>query len=108
MYLNQFDFLYNAVGIRSAAFTYFGKTPAELNLQESAMLIGMCKNPSIYNPILRANSPLPMERRNHRLPATMEKAGYLTEREVRLPLTPPHQDVLPPHGPQAGYSPLLP
>ena len=52
MYLNQFDFLYNAVGIRSAAFTYFGKTPAELNLQESAMLIGMCKNPSIYNPIL--------------------------------------------------------
>ena len=89
MYLNQFDFLYNAVGIRSAAFTYFGKTPAELNLQESAMLIGMCKNPSIYNPILRANSPLPMERRNTVF-QQMEKAGYLTEREVdslsRLPI----------------------
>ena len=71
------------------------------------MLIGMCKNPSIYNPILRANSPLPMERRNTVF-QQMEKAGYLTDARSRLPLTPPHQDILPPHGPQAGYSPLLP
>ena len=89
MYLNQFDFLYNAVGIRSAAFTYFGKTPAELNIEEAAMLIGMCKNPTIYNPILRPNSPLPLERRNTVF-QQMEKAGYLTEAEVdslsRLPI----------------------
>ena len=89
MYLNQFDFLYNAVGIRSAAFTYFGKTPAELKIEEAAMLIGMCKNPTIYNPILRPNSPLPLERRNTVF-QQMEKAGYLTEAEVdslsRLPI----------------------
>lgn len=89
MYLNQFDFLYNSVGIRSAALFYFGKRPIDLNIQESAMLIGMCKNPTIYNPILRPNSPLPMERRNTVL-QQMEKAGYLTAAEVdslsRLPL----------------------
>ena len=89
MYLNQVDFLYNAVGIRSAAFTYFGKTPAELKIEEAAMLIGMCKNPTIYNPILRPNSPLPLERRNTVF-QQMEKAGYLTEAEVdslsRLPI----------------------
>ena len=51
MYLNQFDFLYNAVGIKSAAHVYFGKEAKDLNIQEAAMLTGMVKNPSIYNPI---------------------------------------------------------
>lgn len=51
MYLNQFDFLYNAVGIKSAAQVYFSTTPKELKIQESATLVGMCKNPSLYNPI---------------------------------------------------------
>ena len=50
MYLNQFDFLYNAVGIKSAAKVYFNKRPKDLNKQEAAMLIGMCKNPSLFNP----------------------------------------------------------
>ncbi len=51
MYFNQFDFLNNAVGIKSAAYVYFGKdSPSELNLQEAALLVGMCKNPSYYNP----------------------------------------------------------
>jgi penicillin-binding protein 1A len=50
MYLNQFDFLYNAVGISNAAKVYFNKTPKELAKEEAAMLIGMCKNPDIYNP----------------------------------------------------------
>ena len=77
MYLNQFDFLYNAVGIKSAAYTYFGKTPAELNVEEAAVLVGMCKNPSVYNPILRRNSPQPLERRNTVF-QQMEKAGYLS------------------------------
>ena len=51
MYLNYFDFLHNAVGIKTAANTYFSKEPKDLNLAESATLIGMCKNPSYYNPV---------------------------------------------------------
>jgi penicillin-binding protein 1A len=50
MYLNRFDFLYNAVGIGTAAKVYFNKTASELNMQEAAMLVGMLKNPDLYNP----------------------------------------------------------
>ncbi|GAB5416916.1 MAG: transglycosylase domain-containing protein [Crocinitomicaceae bacterium] len=50
MYLNQFDFLYNAVGIENAAKVYFNKEPIDLSKSEAAMLVGMCKNPSLYNP----------------------------------------------------------
>lgn len=50
MYLNQFDFLYNAVGIENAAKVYFNKAPIDLSKSEAAMLVGMCKNPSLYNP----------------------------------------------------------
>lgn len=50
MYLNQFDFLFNAVGIASAARVYYDKEPSELFPEEAAMLIGMCKNPDLYNP----------------------------------------------------------
>lgn len=50
MYLNQFDFLYNAVGIANAAKVYFNKKPIELTKDEAAMLVGMCKNPDLYNP----------------------------------------------------------
>ncbi len=53
LYLNKFDFLNLAVGIQSASHVYFNKLPKDLNLQESAMLIGMCKNPSLYNPLRR-------------------------------------------------------
>ena len=51
MYLNYFDFLHNAVGIKTAANTYFSKDPADLDLCESATLIGLCKNPSYFNPV---------------------------------------------------------
>lgn len=78
MYLNQFDFLYNAVGIKSAAQVYFGKTPDELTAEESAVLVGMCKNPSLYNPIRHPERAL--NRRNTVL-NQMEKYGYLTEAE---------------------------
>ena len=50
MYLNQFDFLHNAVGIENAAKVYFNKKPIDLTKSEAAMLVGMCKNPSLYNP----------------------------------------------------------
>lgn len=51
MYFNKFDFLNNAVGINSAAMVYFGKQPIDLDLHEAAMLVGMAKNPSLFNPL---------------------------------------------------------
>jgi penicillin-binding protein 1A len=54
MYLNQYDFLNQAVGIQSASKIYFDKKPKELNIQESAMLVGMLKNSALYNPLRRA------------------------------------------------------
>ena len=51
MYLNQFDFLYNAVGIKTAAHVYFGKEPEDLSVEEAATLVGMVKNPAYYNPV---------------------------------------------------------
>ncbi|MCM1348638.1 MAG: transglycosylase domain-containing protein [Firmicutes bacterium] len=79
MYLNQFDFLYNAVGIRSAAQVYFGKEPNELNLEEAALLVGMVKNPSIYNPI---RHPERAKERRNVVFEQMQKAGMLTASEV--------------------------
>lgn len=76
MYLNQFDFLYNAVGIKSAAQVYFSTTPSELNLEQAAMLVGMCKNPALYNPRRRPESAL--NRRNTVL-NQMCKYDYITE-----------------------------
>ncbi len=53
MYLNIYDFGYNADGIRSASRIYFGKEPINLKIEESAVLVGMLKNSSLYNPIRR-------------------------------------------------------
>ena len=78
MYLNYFDFLHNAVGIKTAANTYFSKEPSELTLEESATLIGLCKNPSYFNP--RRFPDRCKERRNVVM-AQMVKAGYLTQAE---------------------------
>ena len=78
MYLNKFDFLNNAVGIKTAAGTYFSKEPKDLNIEEAATLIGMCKNPSLYNP--RRFNERTRGRRNVVLDQ-MRKAGYLTETE---------------------------
>ncbi len=51
MYLNKFNFIHGAYGIRSASEIYFGKTQEELTIEESALLVGMLKNPSLFNPI---------------------------------------------------------
>lgn len=75
MYLNKFDFLFEAVGLQSAATIYFGKTPKELTVEEAAVLVGMCKNPRLYNPILYPDRSF--ERRNVVLDQ-MYKAGYLS------------------------------
>ena len=78
MYLNQFDFLYNAVGVKSAAQVYFSTTPDQLTIEEAAMLVGMCKNPSMYNPRRRPERAL--NRRNTVLDQ-MCKYGYLSNQE---------------------------
>ena len=79
MYLNKYDFGYNAVGIRSAAQIYFGKLPKDLNVQEAAMLVGMCKNSSLYNPRRR---PEKTKQRRNVVFGQMAKAGYITEAEA--------------------------
>lgn len=62
LYLNYFDFLHNAVGIKTASNTYFNKDPKDLNLTEAATLVGLCKNPSLFNPVRYPERCL--ERRN--------------------------------------------
>ena len=79
MYLNKYDFGYNAVGIRSAAQIYFGKHPKDLNMQEAAMLVGMCKNSSLYNPRRR---PEKTKMRRNVVFGQMAKAGYITDAEA--------------------------
>lgn len=80
MYLNYFDFLHNAVGIKTASNTYFGKEPKDLTVNEAATLIGLCKNPSYYNPVRHHDRS--QERRNVVL-GQMVKAGYLTETQYQ-------------------------
>ena len=79
MYLNYFDFLNNAVGIKTASNTYFSKEPSELSITEAATLVGMCKNPSYFNP--RRYTERSEQRRNIVL-RQMCKEGYLTEAEM--------------------------
>ncbi len=76
MYLNYFDFLHNAVGIKVAADTYFSKEPKDLTVTEAATLVGLCKNPSYYNPVRYPDRS--RDRRNVVL-GQMLKAGYLSE-----------------------------
>ncbi|MDE6853739.1 MAG: transglycosylase domain-containing protein, partial [Muribaculaceae bacterium] len=79
MYLNQFDFLYNAVGIKSAAKVYFNKEASELNTLEAATLVGMVKNPSYFNPVRKPERTL--QRRNVVL-EQMYKADMLSKDEL--------------------------
>ena len=89
MYLNKFDFCYNAVGIQSASRIYFDKQPSELDVEQAAMLVGMLQNPSMYNPIRR---PEKTKARRSVVLGQMVKAGHLTPAEAdslnTLPLLP--------------------
>ena len=76
MYLNYFDFLHNAVGIKSASRTYFSKEPNALSIEECATLVGMCKNPSYFNPV---RSPERTRERRNVVLGQMLRSGYLTE-----------------------------
>ena len=79
MYLNYFDFLHNAVGIKIASKTYFSKDPIDLTLEECATLVGMCKNPSYFNPIRFTERS--KDRRNLVL-SQMYKGGYITREQM--------------------------
>lgn len=88
LYLNYFDFLHNAVGIKTAATTYFYKDPKDLTLEEAATLIGLCKNPSLFNPV---RYPERCRDRRNVVLDQMRKAGYITDEQYHksceLPLT---------------------
>lgn len=79
-YLNYFDFLHNAVGIKTAANTYFNKEPKDLSVTEAATLVGLCKNPSLFNPV---RYPERSRTRRNVVLSQMVKAGYLSETEYR-------------------------
>lgn len=79
LYFNQFDFLYNAIGIESASKTYFNKSASELTIEESATLVGMCKNPAFYNPILHEENS---KKRRDVVLDLMRKAGMLSRQEA--------------------------
>lgn len=76
MYLNKADFVNTAVGIRSAANVYFGKEPRDLTIEEGAMLVGMLKNPSLFNPVKRLEK---VTKRRNVVLKQMEKNGFLNE-----------------------------
>ena len=80
MYLNYFDFLHNAVGIKTASDVYFSKEPKDLTVTEAATLVGLCKNPSYFNPV--RNPERSRERRNVVL-QQMVKEGYLSEADYK-------------------------
>lgn len=88
MYLNKFDFLNNAVGIQSACWVYFGKSPKDVSPEEAATLIGMCKNPSYFNPIRKVERT---KGRRDVVLSLMADHGYITKAQCDslqvLPLT---------------------
>ncbi len=78
MYLNRFDFINNAVGIQSAARIYFNSSPDSLKIEQAAVLVGMEKNPALFNPVRKKVNSL--NRRNEVLHQMM-KYDYITERK---------------------------
>ena len=89
MYLNTQGFLFNASGIRSASRIYFGKEAKDLDLQESAIIVGMLKNPRQYNPHRKISQKKSLQRRNVVF-SQMAKNQFITEKEKdslqKLPL----------------------
>lgn len=78
MYLNKFDFLYNAVGIQSAAQIYFNTTPDKLSIEQAATLIGMCKIHLYFNPV---RQPERTRGRRNTVLEQMYKSDYITREE---------------------------
>ncbi len=87
MYLNQFDWLNQGVGIKSASRIYFNKEPKDLKIEEAATLVGMLRNPAYYRPISR---PERTQKRRNVVLHQMAKNGYITQKQKdslqKLPL----------------------
>jgi penicillin-binding protein 1A len=79
MYLNKFDFVNNAVGIKSAAEIYFGTSPDSLRIEQAAVLVGMAKNPAMFNP---KRFKIKSEGRRNTVLQQMNKYGYLTNKQL--------------------------
>ncbi|MCQ2195444.1 MAG: transglycosylase domain-containing protein [Paludibacteraceae bacterium] len=100
MYFNKFDFLNNAVGIKSASEIYFSSSPDKLKVEEAALLVGMCQNPAIFNPVRGTRDTTVrnkcIKRRNIVL-GEMCRRGHLTTAEKdslqQLPITLLYQKV---------------
>lgn len=86
MYLNRFDFLNNAIGIKTAAAVYFNKLPSELKIEEAAMLVGMLKNPSYFNPLRHEDRVI--GRRNTVLDQMVKNGSLSTQEADSLKLLP--------------------
>ncbi len=78
LYLNKFDFNYNAVGINSAAKVYFSTTADSLKIEEAAVLVGMCQNPSKWNPLIFPEKAL---KRRNLVMYQMQKNGAITKQQ---------------------------
>lgn len=93
MYLNKFNFIYGAYGLEAASETYFGKSSIDLAVEEAAVLVGMLKNPSLYNPVRRTENA--MMRRNTVMSQmvnngvlSQEEYDKLKEQPIKLDFTP--------------------
>ncbi len=108
MYLNKFDWVNNAVGIKSAANVYFNQSPDSLRIEQAAMLVGMCKNPSLYNPLRRPE--MTMDRRAVVL-GQMKRNGHITDAQFdslrTLPLGLNYQKVDHAQGPAPYFREIL-
>ena len=108
MYLNTVEYGSNSYGIKSAAATFFGKTPAELNLQEAAMLVGVVNAPTRYSPVRNPDSAL--ARRNLVL-KRIESAGGITKQQCdslsALPITLNYRPVSHNHGKATYFREML-
>ena len=76
MYFNEYDFLNQAIGIESASNIYFDKPPSQLNVSESAMLVGMFKNSSLYNPL---RNPEGVKNRRNVVLSQMQKYDFISK-----------------------------
>lgn len=79
LYLNYFDFLHNAVGVKAASRVYFNKSASELTVPEAALLAGMCKNPAYFNPV---REPQRCRERRDVVLEQMADAGFISKAEA--------------------------
>lgn len=88
MYFNVYDFNNYAIGIRSASKTYFNKEPKDLTIDESAILVGMFKNSSLYNPV---RNPQGVKNRRNVVLGQMVRAKIINNAQKdslsKLPIT---------------------